>query len=128
MVDVWTVSRTGNIVTLNTGDVIDIDSYPGNGWTINRCANITDSVQRDYLDEVVDRNALPVGDPDKTATGAQLAATYGGWFVELNTKGNSNEYRLRTTRFRLFPVNAGGVEITSGSGVSFNFEFTRVSR
>lgn len=126
MVDVWVTQRVGNVVTLNTGDVIDIDSYPGNGWTANRCANITESVQRNLIDHVVDRKALPADDPDKTMTEAELAATYGGWFVELNTQGNSNEYRLRTTIFRLFPVDADWNEVANGT--SFNFMFTQVDR
>jgi hypothetical protein len=126
MVNVWVTDRTGDVVTLNTGEVIDIGSFPGNGWTQNRCGNITNSVQENYLDEIIERDPLVADDPDKTMTEAELAVEYGGWFVELNTQGGSNEIRLRTTAFRLFPVDANNQEVTSGSGVSFNFTFSQV--
>ena len=126
MVNVWVTDRTGNVVTLNTGEVIDIDGFAGNGWTQNRCANITDNVQRNFLDEIIERDPLSADDPDKTMTEAELQTQYGGWFVELNTQGQSNEIRLRTTIFRLFPVDVDGVEVISGSGVSFNFDFHQV--
>ena len=128
MVNVWATDRTGNVVTLNTGDVIDIDSFAGNGWTQNRCANITDNVQENFLDEIIERDPLAADDPDKTMTAAELAIQYGGWFVELNTQGQSNFIRLRTTAFRLFPVDANGEELRTGSGVSFNFTFSVVLR
>lgn len=122
MVNVWVVERVGSVVTLNTGEVIDIDSFAGNGWTTNRTANITDNVQRNFLDNVVDRDALPADDPEKTMTAAQLAALYGNQFIELNTQGQSNEIRTRSTDFRLWPVDANGNEVANG--VSFNFSFT----
>lgn len=126
MVNVWVTERTGNVVTLNTGEVIDIDSFSGNGWSQNRCANITNNVQENFLDEIIERDPLPADDPDKTMTEAQLLAVYGGWFVELNTQGQSNYIRLRTTAFRLFPVDANGEEV-GGTGVTFNFTFSQVA-
>lgn len=134
MVNVWIVSRVGNVVTLNVVDeagnpiTVDIDSFTGNGWSLNRCANITENVQRGAIDDVVDRKALPVEDPEKTMTAGQLAAIYGGWFVELKVQGQTDEYRLRTTLFRLFPVNANNEEVFDNSGVSFDFTFTEVPR
>ena len=125
MVNVWVTDRTGNVVTLSTGEVIDIDSFAGNGWTQNRTANITTNVQEDHLDEIIERDPLPADDSDKTETAIQLAARYGARFIELNTQGQSNYIRLRATIFRLFPVNANGVEV-GGTGVSFNFEFRQV--
>lgn len=119
MVNVWVVSRVGNVITLNDGGEIDLDSFPGNGWTTSRCANITESLQENHVDNVVDRDALSADDPDKTATEAELAAVYGGWFVELNTKGNSNEIRLRHTVVTVFPINGGA---------DFNVRWEEVSR
>lgn len=117
MVDVWAASRVGNVITLSDGRVFDLDSYPGNGWTEARCANITDNIQRNHIDHVVDRNALPADDPEKTWTAQQFADRYGNFFVELNTQGQKNEVRFRRTVVRVFP--AGG---------SFDVSWSRVSR
>jgi hypothetical protein len=126
VVNVWVTDRTGNVVTLNTGEVVDIDSFAGNGWTLARTANITQNVQENFLDEIIERDPLVAEDPDKTMTAVELAARYGAWFIELNTQGQNNFIRLRTTIFRLFPVDANNDEV-NGTGVSFNFEFQEVS-
>jgi hypothetical protein len=121
MVNVWTASRVGNVITLNTGEVIDIDSFSGSGWTENRCANITDNVQENFLDNVVDRDLMPADDPEKTWTEQDFIDRYGqfgvgrGTFVELNTQGQSNEIRYRHTVVTVYP-----------EGASFNVSWRRV--
>lgn len=111
----YVIKRVGNVITLNDGRTVDLDSFPGNGWTVNRCNNITQNLQENHIDIIIDRDTLPIDDEERVMTAAQLQAYYGNNFIELNTKGNSNYIRLRYTIVQMFP-----------EGDSFNISWARV--
>jgi len=102
MVSVWiSPALSGSIdadgvVRLSDGRTFDLSSVPGNGYNANRLGKINDRIQQ-AIDQTVLRTDLPVEDPDRTATAAELLAVYGNRVFISDADGTPNASGLWLT-------------------------------
>jgi len=72
------IDEIAGTLTLDDGRVFTLDDIPGNGWNRNRLGKLGERIQAladiPYTQVQAD---LPLDDPDRTATSAELFAQYG---------------------------------------------------
>lgn len=73
--EIGTFTEEG-LVRLSDGRVFDLSSVAGNGFNANRLDKINKAIQTE-IDDIRLLSDLTADDPDKTATPAELLATYG---------------------------------------------------